>query len=52
MKKKTCKRRGIDITNSKCEKPLGIKIDRKLMFDSNVRSLCKLSRVAYQLDFN
>ena len=45
-----------EISNSKCEKFLGIKIDSKLMFES----LCKkasqklntLSRVAYQLDFN
>ena len=50
----------IDISNSKCEKLLGIKIDSKLMFDSHVKSLCKktsqklnaLSRLAYQLDFN
>ena len=50
----------IEISNSKCEKLLGIKIDSKLMFDSYVKSLCKkasqklnaLSRVAYQLDFN
>ena len=50
----------IEISNSKCEKFLGIKIDSKLMFGSHVKSLCKkankkvnaLSRVAYQLDFN
>ena len=50
----------VEISNSKCEKFLGIKIDSKLMFDSHVKSLCKkasqklnaLSRVAYQLDFN
>ena len=50
----------VEISNSKCEKFLGIKIDSKLMFDSHVKSLCKkasqklnaLSRVAYQLNFN
>ena len=50
----------IEISNSKCEKLLGIKIDSKLLFDGHVKSLCKkasqklnaLSRVAYQLDFN
>ena len=50
----------VEISNGKCEKFLGIKIDSKLMFDSHVKSLCKkasqklnaLSRVAYQLDFN
>ena len=50
----------VEISNSKCKKFLGIKIDSKLMFDSHVKSLCKkasqklnaLSRVAYQLDFN
>ena len=49
-----------EISCSKCEKLLGIKIDFKLMFDKHVKSLCKkasqelkaLSRVAYQLDFN
>ena len=49
-----------EISNSKCEKLLGFKIDSKLLFDSHVKSLCKkasqklkaLSRVAYQLDFN
>ena len=47
----------VEISNSKCEKFLGIIIDSKLMFDSHVKSLCKkasqklnaLSRVAYQL---
>ena len=51
---------GIEISNSKCEKLLGIKIDCKLIFDSHVKSLCKkasqklnaFSRVAYQSDFN
>ena len=50
----------IEISNSKCEKLLGIKINCKLMFDSHVKSLCKkasqklntLSRITYQLDFN
>ena len=50
----------VEISNSKCEKFLGIKIDSKLMFDSHVKSLYKkasqklnsLSRVAYQLVFN
>ena len=49
----------IEISNSKCRKFLGVKIDSKL-FDSHVKSLCKkasqklsaLSRVTYQLDFN
>ena len=51
---------GIEISNSKCEKFLGIKIDSKLMFDNHVKSLSKkasqklngLSRVSYQLDLN
>ena len=50
----------VEISNCKCEKFLGIKIDSKIMFDSHVKSLCKkasqklnaLSRVAYQLYFN
>ena len=50
----------IEISNCKCEKLVGIKIDSKPMFDSHVKSLCKkasqklnaLSRVAYQLDLN
>ena len=29
------------IQNSKCQKPLGIKIDHKLYFDDNVTELCK-----------
>ena len=44
----------VEISNSKCEKFLGIKIDSKLMFDGHVKCLCKkasqklnaLSRVA------
>ena len=51
---------GIEKCNSECEKLLGIKIDYELMFNSHVKSLCKianqklnlLSRVAYQLDYN
>ena len=31
----------VEISNSKCKKFLGIKIDSKLMFDSHVKSLCK-----------
>ena len=31
----------IEISNSNCEKPLGIKMDSKPMFDSHVKSLCK-----------
>ena len=50
----------IEITNRKCEKLLGIKIDSKLLLDSDVKFLWKkvsqklnvLSRVAHQLDFN
>ena len=50
----------IEISNSDCKKPLGIKMDSKPMFDSHVKSLCKktsqkpnaFSRVVYQLDFN
>ena len=50
----------IEISNSKCKKFLGIKIDSKLMFNSHVKFLCKkasqklkaLSTVAYQLHFN
>ena len=50
----------VEISNSRCEKFLRLKIDSKLMLDSHVKSLCKkasqklnaLSRVAYQLDFN
>ena len=50
----------VEISNSKCKKFLGIKIDSKLMFDSHAKSLCKkasqklnaLSRVVYQLDLN
>ena len=29
------------ISNSKCEKLLGIRIDNKMTFDPHVRSLCK-----------
>ena len=51
---------GIEVSNSKCEKLLGIKFDCKLMFDSHVKSLYKkvsqklnaASRLAYQLDFD
>ena len=51
---------GIEISNSKCEKWLGIKIYCKLTFHNHVKSLSEklsrklnaLSRVAYQLDFN
>ena len=51
---------GIEISNSKCEKFLGIKIDSKRKFDNHVKSLSKkasqklngLSRVSYQLDLN
>ena len=51
---------GIEISNSKCEKWLGINIYCKLTFHNHVKSLPKklsrkrnaLSRVAYQLDFN
>ena len=31
---------GIEISNSKCEKLMGIKIDCELMFDSLAKSLC------------
>ena len=51
---------GIEISNSKYGKLLGIKVDCKLIFDSHVKSLCQkasqklnaFSRVAYQSDFN
>ena len=49
--------REIEISNNKCQKILGIKIDCKLMFDSHVKSVCKkasqklnaLSRAAFQI---
>ena len=49
--------REIEISNNKCQKILGIKIDCKLMFDSHVKSMCKkasqklnaLSRAAFQI---
>ena len=33
--------RDIQITNSKCEKLLGIKIDHKLTFDAHIDEICK-----------
>ena len=50
----------VEVSNSECEKILGIKIHSKLMLDSHVKSLCKkasqklnaLYKVAYQLDCN
>ena len=30
-----------DIKNSDCEKPLGVKIDQKLTFNSHISDLCK-----------
>ena len=50
----------IAISNSKCEKLLGIHIDNKLTFESHVRSLCKkasqklnaFARIAYSLKFD
>ena len=49
----------IAISNSKCEKLLGIHFDDKLTFDPHVRSLCKkasqklnaFARIAYSLKF-
>ena len=49
----------IAISNSKCEKPLGIHFDNKLTFEPHVRSLCKkdsqklnaFARIAYSLKF-
>ena len=49
----------IAISNSKCEKLLGIHFDDKLKFDPHVRSLCKkasqklnaFARIAYSLKF-
>ena len=59
MKKKDLNVGQVEISNSKREKFLGIKIDSKL-FDTHVKQLCKkasqklnaISRFAYQLDFN
>ena len=31
----------IDITNSNCEKFLGVKLDHKLTFDDHISELCK-----------
>ena len=50
---------GIAISNSKCEKLLGIHIGNKLIFAPHVRSLCKktcqelsvFARIAYSLKF-
>ena len=46
------------ITNSKCEKLLGIKIDKELNFNEHVQSLCEkasqkinTSRVVYIMNF-
>ena len=39
----------VEVSNSKCEKFLGIKIDSKLMFDSHVKSLCK--KASQKLNF-
>ena len=49
----------IAISNSKCEKLLGIHFDNKLIFEPHVRSLCKkasqklnpFARIAYSLKF-
>ena len=56
MKKRYLSVGEVEISNSRCEKFLGIKIDSKLMLDSHVKSLCKkatqklnaILRVAYQ----
>ena len=50
----------IAISNSKCEKLLGIHIDNKLTFEPHIRSLCKkasqklnaFARIAYSLKFD
>ena len=50
----------IAISNSKCEKLLGVHIDSKLKFEPHVRSLCKknsqklnaFARIAYSLKFD
>ena len=50
---------GMPTSNSKCEKLLGIHIDKKLTFEPRIRSLCKkarqklnaFARIAYSLKF-
>ena len=50
----------LDITNSKCEKLLGVKFDHKLSFDDHISELCKkasrkinaLSRVASYMNIS
>ena len=39
----------IAISNSKCEKPLGIHFDNKLTFEHHVRSLCKKASLLLEL---